>query len=587
MATEKISGFDIKSYEAIDPRTTVADQTARLALAYPYAGLRVLQADTGQVYKYIGTPPSNVAGDWERIPDFRFGSGVPAGTLGAIDDYYINTDNNYFYQKTAASTWTLLTDFTGAQIFQGTTVPDNGTGVDGDLYLRSNGDFYQKSAGSWGSVLFNLAGADGADGDRYSTTSSTSASIPTTHPTAVNLTVETGLAYSVGQNVVAAEDATNYFEGEVSGYNSGTGVLSINSTANTGTGSAPTTAWTVNLNTAAGQEGAAGKPGVPDKTYTGDVNYTFNEAEVTAIEADSQWTTTNLFIAYVLVDSRSNVNSPAGITGSMAGNIITWNGTAWTNKGRIRGYDGSPGNTGWSPVFSLVDRTTDESVYKLTSWQGGTGSLPASLAALVGYYVGPAGFTSNISLASNVKGPQGIQGDPGDLVSVRSKIVGGTNIHFGDVVHTPSTPSKLFSPEEYVFWSVPVGTFFNFATCPPVALTANDEIFIEAETSVLVDISNTTNTTYYSLVYATLLASSDSTFTTTNSPYGKIQLATTSFRAYNPGTRSFTVKTGFKVPISANWAFRLHLVPGRYPVRASQYASGIRYIVSLLNKGGQ
>lgn len=59
----------------------------------------------------------------------------------------------------------------GSAILNGAGAPDNGTGSNGDYYLNtSNGDFYQKSGGAWGSPIVNLvgpqgpAGADGADG---------------------------------------------------------------------------------------------------------------------------------------------------------------------------------------------------------------------------------------------------------------------------------------------------------------------------------------------------------------------------------------------------------------------------------------
>lgn len=47
----------------------------------------------------------------------------------------------------------------------GSGVPNGTVGVDGDFYLRYNGDVYgPKAAGAWGSVLFSLAGATGSDG---------------------------------------------------------------------------------------------------------------------------------------------------------------------------------------------------------------------------------------------------------------------------------------------------------------------------------------------------------------------------------------------------------------------------------------
>lgn len=42
------------------------------------------------------------------------GTGAPAGGLGVIGDYYFNTANGDYYNKTGASTWTLIGNLTGA-----------------------------------------------------------------------------------------------------------------------------------------------------------------------------------------------------------------------------------------------------------------------------------------------------------------------------------------------------------------------------------------------------------------------------------------------------------------------------------------
>lgn len=53
----------------------------------------------------------------------------------------------------------------GAKWHTGTDVPAAGTGVDGDFYLRSNGDYYgPKASGAWGVVVASLKGAVGGAG---------------------------------------------------------------------------------------------------------------------------------------------------------------------------------------------------------------------------------------------------------------------------------------------------------------------------------------------------------------------------------------------------------------------------------------
>ena len=56
------------------------------------------------------------------------GTGTPAGALGKVTDWYVNTTSGDYYEKTATATWTLRGTF-------GTS-----TGAGGGVTLTSNGD---------------------------------------------------------------------------------------------------------------------------------------------------------------------------------------------------------------------------------------------------------------------------------------------------------------------------------------------------------------------------------------------------------------------------------------------------------------
>jgi hypothetical protein len=73
-------------------------------------------------------------------------------------------------------------------------------------------------------------------------TSTTSLSIGTGTK---NFTVETGKSYFVGMSLKIANTATNYMVGDVISYNSGTGALSVNVVATSGTGTY--SSWTLTL----------------------------------------------------------------------------------------------------------------------------------------------------------------------------------------------------------------------------------------------------------------------------------------------------------------------------------------------------
>lgn len=109
------------------------------------------------------------------------GSGVPDGLLGANGDLYYRTSNSSIYGPKASGSWGSATSLlgatgaTGTSILNGTTVPSNGTGNNGDFYLRTTtSDLYgPKAAGAWPGSPTNLIGPQGTTG----TTGATGATI--------------------------------------------------------------------------------------------------------------------------------------------------------------------------------------------------------------------------------------------------------------------------------------------------------------------------------------------------------------------------------------------------------------------------
>lgn len=159
-----IGGFNLAKKKPLDLRTKVADQTARLALSWYFKGLTVRQDDTGIRYMYVGDETTNIAGDWIVIANIHSGNTVPAGTLGFINDIYI-LDSGTLYRKTGTTTWTILFNLVGSQIFTGTTPdpPDNAGGANGDIFLinvAGETKLYRKEAGVW-VFKFNISGTNG------------------------------------------------------------------------------------------------------------------------------------------------------------------------------------------------------------------------------------------------------------------------------------------------------------------------------------------------------------------------------------------------------------------------------------------
>ena len=99
-------------------------------------------------------------------------TGAPSGATGVNGDYAFDIAAQLIYGPKAAGTWPAGVSIKGikgdagligSKWLTGATVPAAGSGLNGDFYLRSNGDYYgPKTSGAWGAVVGNLKGAAGS-----------------------------------------------------------------------------------------------------------------------------------------------------------------------------------------------------------------------------------------------------------------------------------------------------------------------------------------------------------------------------------------------------------------------------------------
>ena len=142
--------------------------------------------------------------------------------------------------------------FTGATGAMGSIGSTGGTGSIGSTGVIG-------LIGITGSTGSGSTGSTGATGDRYATTSSTSMSIsPVSTP--LTFTVEAGLAYSLGQDVIIAFSSTQQMVGTITGYDSGSGIMNVTVTSTTGSGTS-LLPWAINLKGAPGPAGIVGATG--------------------------------------------------------------------------------------------------------------------------------------------------------------------------------------------------------------------------------------------------------------------------------------------------------------------------------------
>lgn len=101
------------------------------------------------------------------------GSGAPAAASGSVGDMYLDTMARQLYGPKTSSGWGSPTSLvgpkggTGATWYTGSGAPAAGTGVNNDLYLRTDtGAVYKKSSGTWSSIA-NITGPDPAADPDY------------------------------------------------------------------------------------------------------------------------------------------------------------------------------------------------------------------------------------------------------------------------------------------------------------------------------------------------------------------------------------------------------------------------------------
>jgi len=94
---------------------------------------------------------------------------------------------------------------------------------------------------------------------------------------------------------------------------------------------------------------------------------------------------------------------------------ISGDPATYSNPVRTNGLDGVgigvPGDDGWSPQLAVV-QDGERRVHQLVGWIGGGGSPPGN----VGDYLGSSGFTSDITLATDIRGKPAVPATAQDLI---------------------------------------------------------------------------------------------------------------------------------------------------------------------------
>jgi len=219
--------------------------------------------------------------------------------------------------------------------------------------------------GATGATGVGATGATGFAGDKYTTTSTTSESIGTGSKT---FTVETGLALSIGQQVIVAHNASNKMEGSVTSYSGST--LVVNVTSVTGSGG-PYTSWSISLSGApgpAGATGTAGSNGATGATGTAGSNGATGATGTAGSNGATGATGT------------AGSNGATGATGTSgtAGSVLAVGGYSWTT-----GYANLSNSTDNVIRFNTEIFNSDSGTFSLTNSGGADARIFVQSA---GYY---------------------------------------------------------------------------------------------------------------------------------------------------------------------------------------------------------
>jgi hypothetical protein len=234
-------------------------------------------------------------------------------------------------------------------------------------------------------------GTSGLSGDSYKTESTTSFTLGV----GGTITVGTGLAYTVAQDIIIAYDSTHHQVSMVTSYDSGTGILVFGAPSET-TGTGTFSDWTINLNGAAGGNGTAGTSGSAG---------TSGQSGTSGVAGTSGSAGTS---------GASGTNGSSGTSAS--------SGTA--------GVAGTAGTSGTSPsfpyplVYGLFSQTSNSATVTNTTTESslvgtgvGTLSVPSNGFSIgdsfLGRLVGHISSKNNDTIRIKVKSGSVILGDTG------------------------------------------------------------------------------------------------------------------------------------------------------------------------------
>ena len=239
--------------------------------------------------------------------------------------------------------WLNLDQFLGQSGTSGTSGTSGPQGVQGIQGIQG----IQGTQGPSGTS--GTSGLTGANGDKYQTTSTTTFELGVS----TTLTIGTGLAYSIAQDVVISFDINNHQVSQVVSYDPLTGILVIGPPTVV-TGSGIYSVWGVNLNGAAGGNGTNGTSGVNGIAGTNGTSGTSGVSGAQGVQGIQG------------IQGVAGTNGTSGTTGT-SGTSGSSGNTGTSGTSGINGTSGSSGITNATAAYGLYAQTADSTPVTATA----------------------------------------------------------------------------------------------------------------------------------------------------------------------------------------------------------------------------
>lgn len=241
------------------------------------------------------------------------------------------------------------------------------------------------------------SGTAGISGDHFSSTSGNELTIAESG--SLSFTIETGLSWTVAQQMIVAYDSSNYMIVVIDSYDIYTGAVTATIDSNFGSGTY--SSWAINTVGAPGLSGTAGTSGSSGLTGTSGIDGTFGssgESGTSGTSGSSGESGTAGSSGTSALDGSSGTSGSSGLAGT-SGISGTSGRDATAGTSGVSGTNGVSGTAGTSGSSGL---TGSSGTSAAAGTAGTSGTSPGSAVSTVRLFISAARSNANVFLFNSI-----------------------------------------------------------------------------------------------------------------------------------------------------------------------------------------